>query len=54
MRAMPEKCDLPEKNAFNASIQFQKSSEYKKCRAGGRFGKSLAAKMASQIFGNRL
>ena len=28
MRAMP---DLPEKNAFNASIQFQKSSEYKKC-----------------------
>ena len=31
MRAMPEKCDLPEKNAFNASILFQKSSECKKC-----------------------
>ena len=29
MRAMPEKCDLPEKNAFNASILFQKSSECK-------------------------
>ena len=31
MRAIPEKCDLPEKNAFNASIRFQKFSECKKC-----------------------
>ena len=27
---MPEKCDLPAKNAFNASILFQESSECKK------------------------
>ena len=27
--------------------------EFTISRAGGRFGKSLAAKMASQIFGNR-
>ena len=31
MRAMLEKCDLPKKNAFNASILFQKSSQCKKC-----------------------